>query len=130
MLTDGQKKYLANLDPVRAISPVTIKPYSALIAATAQSVIDKIKKEIPEVDIKFMGASALGISGQNDVDIYIFSSDQSGKYTNCLTRLFGKQSKKNKWHWYENNIEVSVYISDPENYKTKEQIEIFNIFKS
>ena len=77
-----------------------------------------------------MGASALWISGQNDVDIYIICPTLvKENYLLKLTLELGEQVR-NKWQWYEDEIEVSVYLSDPKDPKFQEQLEMFKIFKN
>ena len=131
MLTENQNKYLAKLSSERASKAIIIKPYDSILADIAEKVIIKIKREIPDIDVRFMGASALKISGQNDIDIYIMCKNDELKeiYLSKLKLIFGEQIK-NKWHWYENEIEISVYLSNPENQNMKEQLEIFDILNT
>ena len=130
MLTDGQKNYLSKLSPEQASRIVVIKPYDPQLSVIADAVITKIKKQIPDADIRYMGASALGISGQNDVDIYVICPKSlKEEYLGGLAPLFGEQIK-NKWHWFDGCYEVSVYLSDPEDHKFKEQLDIFSLFKT
>lgn len=130
MLTEGQKNYLMKLSPERADSIIKIKPFNSSLAFIANRIIEKIKKEVSTADPRFMGASALGISGQNDIDIYVIcSQDLKEGYVLKLGKIFGEQTKS-KWHWFEEGQEVSVYLSDPEDDKFKEQLEIFKIFKN
>lgn len=131
MLLPGQKDYLSKLPPERAMAKVSIKSWDSRIPSVAESVVKKIKNKIPEADVKFMGASALGISGQNDIDIYVLCSDkEKDAYTEKLKELFGEKTKEKKWKFFEGGFEVSVYINNPEDQKQKEQIEIFEIFKN
>lgn len=128
MLTEGQQKYLSKLPPERADSIVEVKPYDPYTEIIAQEVIGSIKELLPEADIRFMGASALGIPGQNDVDIYIICpKDLKEEYTLRLGKIFGNQIK-NKWQWIKDGYEVSVYLSNPDDKKFKEQLDIFEIF--
>ena len=77
-----------------------------------------------------MGASALKISGQNDVDIYVITPNGTREnYLSKLSAKFGEQTK-DKWQWHDEDIEVSVYLSDPEDFKSKEQLNIFEIFSN
>jgi len=130
MLTEGQQNYLSKLDYERANTPVVVNKFDPRTSVIAEKVISKIKKEIPEADIRFMGASALKISGHNDVDIYIICPPTlEENYLLKLSPIFGEQAK-NKWQWTEDDIEVSVYLSDPTNKKFKEQLDIFDVFKN
>lgn len=131
MLLPGQKDYLSKLSPERAMAKVSVKPWDLRILPVAENIIKRIKNKIPEADVRFMGASALKISGQNDIDIYVLCSDEiKDAYTEKLKELFGEKTKEKKWKFIEDGFEISVYISNPEDQKQKEQIEIFEIFKS
>ena len=130
MLTLGQKEYLSKLSPDRANLPVIIKPYDPQTKIIAGNITKLIKEKIFDADIRFMGASALGISGQNDIDIYILCSDEAKEeYTLKLSGVFGN-ILKNKWHWLKDGYEVSVCIKDPKDKKFKEQLDIFEAFKN
>ena len=130
MLTEGQKNYLAKLPPERAEEIITVNPYDHKTTEVAEEIISQIIATLPEADTRFMGASALGISGQNDVDIYILCSpEMKDVYLSKLTPVFGEQVK-NKWQWFKEGIEVSVYLSDPSDYKFQEQLKIFEILKN
>ena len=130
MLTEGQKNYLNKLSYTRANAKVYLKEYDPAVRKIAENIITKIKNLIPNADVRFMGASALGIGGQNDIDIYVlYQKVLIERYVSLLNSMFGEQEKK-KWHWYEDGIEVSVYVSDPEDPKQKEQIDLFNLLKS
>lgn len=131
MLLPGQKDYLSKLPPERAMAKVSIKPWDPKVIPVAENIIKKIKEKIPDADVRFMGASALRISGQNDIDIYVFCSDEEKDiYNEKLKELFGEKVKEEKWKFFEDGFEISVYINNPENQKQKEQIEIFEIFKN
>lgn len=130
MLTEGQKNYLARLTKERLENIVNVFPYNPKTEAIAEKVMNQIKEVIPKADVRYMGASALKISGQNDVDIYIMTPNNVKEdYLSKLSVKFAEQNKK-KWQWHDDGIEVSVYLSDPEDFKFKEQIAIFEIFKT
>jgi len=129
MLTEGQKNYLNNLSNERSEGLITITPYNPKTDLIAEKVVKQIKEILPESDIRYMGASALKISGQNDVDIYIISTnDLKETYLSKLSVKFGNQIKR-KWQWFDDGIEVSVYVSDPSDAKFQEQLRIFDILK-
>lgn len=131
MLLQGQKDYLAKLPLERAESIVSVKPWDSRVIPVAENIIGVIKEKIPDADIRFMGASALRISGQNDIDIYVLCSDENKEnYTEKLKELFGEKAKEKKWKFFQDGFEVSVYINNPEDQKQKEQIEVFEIFKN
>lgn len=130
MLTSGQKEYLTKLSPERANQAIKIKPYDPHTRIIAANVIKIIKEKIPDADIRFMGASALAIGGQNDVDLYIVCLKAlHAEYDFRLTSVFGKRIK-NKWHWFVHGYEVSVYLKNLDDKKFQEQIAIFELFKN
>ena len=130
MLTEGQKNYLAKLPPERAEDIITVHPYNPQTKEIANEVIEQIKGVVPDADARFMGASALGISGQNDVDIYIICPPEMKEiYLSKLSPVF-VEHVKNKWQWFKDGVEVSVYLSDPSDYKFQEQLKIFDILKT
>jgi GrpB-like predicted nucleotidyltransferase (UPF0157 family) len=138
MLTEGQKKYLSKLSSEKADNIISIKPYDPKTSALADKIISKIKDEIPDVDVRFMGASALEISGQNDIDIYVITSGKNKEtYKNILNKIFPELSGNintlvnfHKWNWEDKGLEVSVYLSNPEEQKFQEQLDIFDLLKS
>src|SRR3989344_1329948 len=94
MLTDAQIKYLQTI-PETSIAEV--KPWDAKAAQTAKDVIEKIKAILPDLEIFWSGALALGISGQNDIDLSILSSPLD--FEKCLPGLIsvlGEPQKKGK----------------------------------
>ncbi len=129
MLTSDEQDYLNGLTETQANRIVHIQPYNRALADTAEAVIQRLQDQIPNTDIQFMGASALGISGQNDIDIYVLApTPEHSKYFPVLDLLLGKQDK-HKWHWVENDYEVSVYLADPQTPTQKKQIDVFNTLK-
>jgi hypothetical protein len=73
MIKDSQRKYLQSLTPERLNSKVHLHLYEPKIEKIAERIISKIRELIPDADVRFLGASALKISGQNDIDIYILT---------------------------------------------------------
>ncbi len=128
MLTKSQKTYLSRLSTERAEAPVIVESFDPQTQVIAERVMSEIRAVLPDADIRFMGASALSISGQNDIDIYIlYSEGLRTKYEKYLTHLLG-QKKKRKWKWVEGGYEISVKLSNPKDKKFKEQLDIFKIF--
>lgn len=132
MLTKTQKEYLANLPAEKARKLISIKSYDPKIGLLAKNIIRNIKRTIPKVKVRFMGASAFGIAGLNDIDIYIFcSSNQKKEYMKRLSRIFSvKINEKDKWKWTEDNINISVKVTDPNERKRKEYFLIHKLFKT
>jgi GrpB-like predicted nucleotidyltransferase (UPF0157 family) len=130
MLQPDEQQYLDNLPENQSQKIVKIYPYNSEIATIADSVIKKLHDKLPDTNIAFIGASALQISGQNDIDIYIL--EPQSKHENdlvLLNSLLGQQ-ENNHWSWSEHGYEVSVYLADPNTPTLKKQIDVFNKLKN
>lgn len=79
--------------------------------------------------MRYMGASALGISGQNDVDIYIICPVYLRDTYSSKLSYASLEKLRNKWKGMKDEIEISIYLSDPEDPKFQEQLEIFKVFQ-
>lgn len=130
MLTEGQKNYLAKLPPERANRTIKINSYDPRTKEIAEAIINRVKEIIPEADIRFMGSSSLGISGQNDVDIYIICPAELREAYSSKLSYVPLEKLQNKWKGSKDEIEISVYLSNSEDPKFKEQLDIFKILKN
>jgi len=132
MLTPNQEKYLQTIptDKVTAI-----KPFDPKVQETAQAIIQQIKNESPNLEIFFGGASALGIAGQNDIDLNLLSTPEDyGKYIPTLTELFGQPAKTNptlvKWEFNKDGFDIELYLTDKNSKELKRQIAVFDKLKT
>lgn len=128
MITEEERKYLAKIPADKRVS---IRPFDPQVKRTGESIVSRIKKELPNSKILFMGATALGIAGQNDIDIYVISNLKDfGKYLPTLEKLFGKPKHIHKtfieWKFEENNYPVELYLTEP----PERQIRVFKILSS
>lgn len=130
MLSPGEEDFLSKIPGDKI---VTVKPYDEKIAWVAEEIIGKIKRALPELEVRFMGASALGISGQGDIDIYIFSSPEDfDKHLSELEEIFGPKVPSIsiiKWAFLKEGHEVEIYLTDPTSEAMKKQIKIFEILQ-
>ena len=81
-----------------------------------------------------MGASALGISGQNDIDIYAFSdSGEFAEFLPGLIKLFGKPLHKREtfveWKYKKNGFDTEFYLTEKDSETMKKQIGVFETLK-
>jgi GrpB-like predicted nucleotidyltransferase (UPF0157 family) len=129
MLSSDEQNYLDHLSPEKAREAVIIKPYDSRLADIARNIIQNIQAIIPDADVRFMGASALGISGQNDIDIYILGLPY--KLDDWITKIKESLGERTngKWQFDQDGFEVSIYIADPEDPNQKKQIEVFEKLK-
>jgi GrpB-like predicted nucleotidyltransferase (UPF0157 family) len=88
MLTDDQKKWIAHLSEE---DKITIVPFDV----TAEQKYQRIKQRIQdilgkEISVEHHGATNLGISGQDEIDIYIpVLPAKFNSLINPLKKLFG-----------------------------------------
>lgn len=132
MLTKGEEKYLKTIPEDKMAN---VKPFDPKVRDTGNSIVENIKNKMPELEVLFMGASALGIAGQNDIDINILSTPN--EYTNhlpSLVKLFGEPTKLNsnliKWEFVKDGFEVEPYLTDKDSPLLQRQVNTFNILKN
>lgn len=131
MLTENQEKYLEKI-PESKIAK--IKPWDPRTKEIAEDLIAKIRSTEPALSVLWMGASALRIAGQNDIDMYICASEKDfQKYLSSLENIFGKPVSGIsiiKWKLQINGFDVELYLTDPGTPSMREQIKVFEILKS
>jgi GrpB-like predicted nucleotidyltransferase (UPF0157 family) len=131
MLTQNQEKYLLTIPEDKV---AIIKPFDPKVWETAQTIIGQIKNEVPDLEVFFGGASALGIAGQNGIDLNLLSTPKEyKKYIPILNKLFGQPAKTNpnliKWEFQKNGFDVELYLSDRSSPALQEQIKTFNLLR-
>ncbi len=133
MITEAQEKYLASLPDGKIIE---VKPFDPRVREEADKLIAEIKEVLPDVDLHFGGAAALGISGQNDIDITIlYDLPVYDRYFSNLERLFGVPSRigispKNKsvkWEFKKDGFEVELYMTLKGSPAFEEQKKVFEL---
>jgi len=128
MLTPDEIDYLNKIPKDKKVK---IYPFDPKVTEIAEEINNSIHKIYSDLEIKHMGASALKISGQNDIDIYAFSNPKDfDKYLTGLIKLFGKPLHKHEtfyeWKFKKDDFDVEFYLTEP----PKEHIKIFEILKS
>ena len=132
MLTKDEKDFL---NKIPADKKVGIYPFNKKINCVVEIIINSIKNIYPKLEVKHMGASALGISGQNDLDIYALSDPKNfEKYLPGLIKILGNPLHRHKqfieWNFKKNGFEVQFYLSNPNTKKMKDQIKVYEILKN
>lgn len=135
MLTPDEQHFLDHLSPAVANKQIVIRPYSDKVKEKAEEVMSSIRKAYPDLDVRLMGAAGLGISGQNDIDIYILSKGyEFEKYLPGLKKLFGMPKSTNQssiaWKFTNHSHDVELYLTDPDAPTTQRQIKVFETLKS
>ncbi len=130
MITREEENFLKTIP---TFQKVFVRPFDSKTKEVAEKIISKVKDIFSEIRILHMGASALGISGQNDIDIYILCSESDfDKYIPGLEKVFGKRDKKSviQWGFKKNRFDVELYLTDPNTPSMQRQIKVFKILKS
>lgn len=131
MLTPNQQKYLQTI-PEGKIA--VIKPFDPKVREAAQEIIQQIKNKLPDLEVFFGGASALGIAGQNDIDLNLLSiPEEYNKYVPILINLFGQPAKTSptlvQWKFERNGFEAELYLTNRNSLALKEQIKTFELLR-
>lgn len=132
MLTNDEESFLKTISVSQKVS---IKPFDNKITEISEEIISKIKKAFSDLEVLHLGASGLGISGQNDIDIYALSNPKNfNKYLPELIKIFGKPLHKHEksieWKFKRFGFDVEFYLTDPKSPSMQRQIQIYNILKS
>ena len=135
MLTDEQLRYLNRIPKDRIINIYPFDPVK--VEQISDSVLDRIRSSISEIwRVEFYGSSALGISGQKDIEVMILCpADLFPEYLPALIKEFGNSKPWTKgatsigWEWEEDGYNVELYLADPDSKSTKEQLKVIEILK-
>ena len=127
MITESQEKYLAT----RPDKSVYIKPFDPKARETGNQLVSELRNLLPGLIVHFAGAAALGIAGQNDIDINILSTPEDyGKHRPILEKKFGEPSrisKSIKWEFKRGGFHIELYLTDKNSPSIQEQIKVFEI---
>lgn len=131
MLTKDQKNFLKTISPSKR---ARIKPFHPKIKGIAQRLIRRINVIAPNLDVKFIGASALGISGIGDIDLFVLCPiRQFKKYIKALTAEFGKPRHIAKtfieWKFLRKGHDVEIYLTGPRSGLVPKQMKLFQVLK-
>lgn len=133
MLRENEIKYLEKIPEDKM---TRVLPFDPAISTVFETLRDKIISQLPNAQINWIGASALGIAGQNDIDLHIFYEKENEKIgtLNVLKSLFGEPASSGEsfygWNMNIDGFDVELYISNPNHDEMKRQVKIFEILKS
>ena len=132
MLSPDEEDFLSKIPSDKVVS---VKPFDQKVHQISDEIIQNIHADLPELEVRHLGASALGISGQGDIDIYIFSKpEEFDKYIPQLERIFGSPKSRKfdsvAWKFEKDGHEIELYLTDPTSEPMRKQIKIFDILKS
>ncbi|QQR82764.1 GrpB family protein [Candidatus Campbellbacteria bacterium] len=128
MIKESQEYYLSTLPNGKMIE---VKPFDPQVQKVANKIIEELHSVLPTLPLHFGGAAALGIAGQNDIDIIILCTpSEINMYRNVVENLFGAPSritKSVKWQFQRDGFDVELYMTDKDSDSTKDQIKIFEL---
>jgi len=132
MLTRDEEDYLSKIPDDEVVK---ICPFNPNIGKIVKKIITSIHDVYPNLEIRHTGASALGVSGQKDIDIYAFSNPKGFKeYLPGLTGILGKHLHKHQtfmeWKFEKEGYDIEFYLADPNSKTMKRQIKVFEILKN
>ena len=131
MLTENQEKYLLKIPEDKKVK---IFPYNPKAKEIVADIKRKILEEGIDLEVAHMGASALEISGQGDIDLYVLCKEEDfDAYTPRLEKLFGLRISDisiYKWQLNIDGFEIEMYLTDPKTPSMKEQIDVFEKLKN
>ena len=114
MITLEQQKWIDHLSDKDRI---VIKPYDSTTPEKFEAVKTKIKNSLGEsIDVRHCGATSLGISGQDEIDVYIpVAPSKFNKLIPSLTQLFGEPRshyplERARFVTIENGKHVDVFL--------------------
>lgn len=128
MIKESQEKYLDSLPDGKIIE---VKPFDPRVQKVANEIIAQIEEALPDSEIHFGGAAALGIAGQNDIDVNILSTpEEYEKYIPKIVELFGEPKKKGtsiKWEFVQDGLDIELYLTDKNSPNLQEQLKVFEL---
>lgn len=128
MLTADEEDFLSKSED----KIVSIKPFDTKIASVADGIVKQVLEDFPGADVHFLGASALKISGQGDIDIYLLSKPENfDNYLPGITKLFGEPAGRRydsvSWRFEREGIPVELYVTDPASEPMTKQLKVYEI---
>lgn len=131
MLKEDQKKYL---EMIPESSIAVIQAWDPKSTELAEMLIAHIKSAVPGLEVFYSGASALKISGQNDIDFSILSPVQDfEKHLPSLVQVLGEPQKKGKsnirWDFTKDGYKIDVHLSDPNTEAIAEHKKVFKLLQ-
>lgn len=95
-----------------------VQEYTPQLRQLADKLISEIHAAVPELEVLFMGAAALGLPGRNDLDLDILCSQSDlQKYVDRLAPVLGTPQKQKDtmivWNYMRDGVEIDCILSDP-----------------
>jgi GrpB-like predicted nucleotidyltransferase (UPF0157 family) len=130
MLSWDEEDYLSKIPEDKRVE---IIPFDPRITEISEELIGRVHIAVPDLEVRHMGASSLGLSGQNDIDVYIFCKEENyAKYLPKIEKVFGPKIpgiSSVKWSMNIEGFEIEMYLTDPSSPTMKRQIAVFEALK-
>jgi GrpB-like predicted nucleotidyltransferase (UPF0157 family) len=132
MLTSDEIDYLSKIS---ADKKVYIYPFDPKVVNIAENLIQSINNIYSNLEVKHMGASALEISGQNDIDIYAFSDPKDfDKFLPGLIKFLGEPLHRHEtfceWKFKKDGFDIEFYLTEKDSKTMQRQIRVFETLKN
>jgi GrpB-like predicted nucleotidyltransferase (UPF0157 family) len=129
------KEEIDFLNKIPADKKVRVYPFNPKVIKVTEDLIQSINNIYPDLEVKHMGASALEISGQNDIDIYAFSYPKDfGKFLPGLIKLFGEPLHQHEtfveWKFKREGLDIEFYLTAKDSETMQKQIKVFETLKN
>jgi GrpB-like predicted nucleotidyltransferase (UPF0157 family) len=115
MITANQQKYLDTIPKDKVARVVAFDPATQ---QTAQEIMSEIRTALPKVQIFYAGSSALGIAGENDIDLTALAIGEFQSAFNVFTKLYGAPKRTTledgyaHWEFVRNGFPVELHLND------------------
>lgn len=112
------------------------KPWNESTKIVAEDVIGQIRAVAPHLEVLYMGASALGLPGDNDIDLDVLCDKNDLDFnTILLSKVLGTPKEIirddiTKWEFAYRGLVVDCILSDPKYSHVSRQKKIFEILQS
>lgn len=130
MLTESQKEFL---EKIPKDSKADIKPWNPESAKFAENLVKQLE-ELTGLEVFWEGSLALGIPGQNDIDLYIFSepenfNDNLPKVVSVLGEPTYRLKDKILWRIIKNGHKIDASLGSKNLKEVQNDMAFFNFLK-
>ena len=132
MLTQAQKTYILKI-PEDSLA--NIKPWDGTVACFAKDLVEELHSATSDLEILWSGSLALGILGENDIDLTFFAEPNNfEKYLSKLAFVLGdpqiKGEEKILWRTKKEGQRIDAYLGSKNSDEIKSQIRFFESLSS
>ncbi len=131
MITKAESDYLNKIPEAKKAK---LAPYDPAVRVVAEKIKVKAQRATG-LEVLFMGASALGIFGQNDIDLYVLCEptlfeEMKSKMILAFGQPVSTSPGSIKWAFIQAGFDVELYLTNPHSAPMRRQIKVFSIIKN